>query len=455
MVGSGEKSADQKQMENEMKRWQQDILSVMEERETAFEELQTTHEELMASTEETQMINEELENTMEDLRSANEELSSLNEELQARQQQIVGQRNFSDAIIATIHEPLVVVDREMNIHRVNNAFCEYLNTPECDIAGQQFFDVIHFDVKEVKPILNGIFKDGKKIDGKNVEAYFPAGNRVMLLNAGLISGTNPPLLLIAFKDVSEKLAAFKLLEAKNRELELYNIELKAFGSAANHDLQEPLRKTVVFAKRILSEDRALSESSRYFLERTVISMQHMQKLVNDSINYMQSGQYAPKLKATDLGMLVKKSIVELEKIIQAKHVKIEMDPLPEVKVLPEQIKQVFTSLMMNAICYSKDDVPPNVRIVSDEAGAEEIDTFADLKNRYYKISITDNGQGFDDSQADRIFDPFFRLHSKDSIPGSGLGLTLCKKIMSNHNGFIKASGKVNQGCTIDLYFPVG
>ncbi|RZJ27648.1 MAG: PAS domain-containing protein, partial [Flavobacterium sp.] len=439
------------QMQKEMKRWRDDIITVTEEREVAFEELQSTHEELISRTEEMQLANEELESATESLHSTNEELRTMNEELQNRQQQIIVQRNFSDAIIATMHEPIAVIDEGFAILRVNPAFCRYVNLSENRVLGESLHDIAGLDRQEISPLLNTVFKEGIVLDGCQLEGSFAFGKRSLLLNASVIANASPKAVLIAFKDMSETMNAYRLLEAKNRELEIYNRELWMFGSAANHDLQEPLRKTLMFARRML-DDESIGNASRHFLERIISVTENMQNLVSDTIDYMQSSP-EKKFRNTDLSHVARQSYAELEDVIAARSATVTIGPLPHSLVLPSQIKHLFTSLIMNAISYGRPNVPPEVVIGVEEIKLGELPEISGSENKFCKVRIADNGQGFDKDKADRIFEPFYRLHSKDAIPGNGLGLTICKKIMINHNGFIKACGRKNGGCTIDLYFP--
>jgi two-component system CheB/CheR fusion protein len=129
--------------------------------------------------------------------------------------------------------------------------------------------------------------------------------------------------------------------------------------------------------------------------------------------------------------------------------------LPSLKVIPFQIQQLFNNLISNSIKYSREDVAPEIRIETAEVSKEEIDEIeVDPKINYVKIIIEDNGIGFDEEFAARIFDPFYRLHNTGQYAGSGLGLTLVKKIIDNHHGMIKASSKINSGTKISIYIPI-
>lgn len=444
-------------MQQEMDQWRTESFALSQERELAFEELQTTNEELLSSGEEMLAVNEELEQIGQELISKNEELNCLNHELKNRQQQLISEKNYSDSIVNTMQEPLIVIDEKYRIQNVNPTFYKFSGASEHDIIGKSLLDLGNFkwNVAEVENLLKKVVSGEQNLEDFLVKADFTKiGKRSMLLNARRVIDTLPSLVLITFNDITDKVTAHEQMATKNRELELYNAELRAFTSAASHDLQEPLRKTLMFTNMIIDDDKSISENSRYALGRIIVSIEHMQKMIRDLINYSKSNLAEPAYKNTDLGLIIRKSVDELKRMTAAKEARISIGLFPEVKAQPEQLKQLFTSLITNAIAYSREDVKPEIAIDASRAEPSEIETFGGNPSaKYIKVTISDNGQGFGESYADRIFDPFFRLHSKDKIPGSGLGLTLCKKIMYNHRGFIKATGKPNEGCTMNLYFP--
>jgi signal transduction histidine kinase len=123
--------------------------------------------------------------------------------------------------------------------------------------------------------------------------------------------------------------------------------------------------------------------------------------------------------------------------------------------MPFQIKQLFENLITNSIQYRQPNIRPCITVTSRVVGRKDIPEHFDKTNeRYYKIEITDNGIGFEQAFAEKAFQLFQRLHTKNGQPGTGIGLTICQKIVHNHNGFIHAKSQVNKGTTFEIYLPV-
>ncbi|MEP7092862.1 MAG: ATP-binding protein [Flavobacterium sp.] len=180
----------------------------------------------------------------------------------------------------------------------------------------------------------------------------------------------------------------------------------------------------------------------------------MSQLILDIINYTQIELIEKQYKKTDLNVVVKKVVQDMKDTITEKNAIIDSTNLPELDVIPYQIQQLFTNLISNAIKYSRPDIQPEIKIDVQEATATEIEEIMGNPHVFYiKIIIRDNGIGFGREYENRIFDPFYRLHSHDEYQGSGIGLTLSKKIVENHKGFITVSSTINRGTTFNLYFP--
>jgi signal transduction histidine kinase len=130
---------------------------------------------------------------------------------------------------------------------------------------------------------------------------------------------------------------------------------------------------------------------------------------------------------------------------------IDRSSLPVVRGEPFQLHQLFENLISNSVKYHKDGIPVHIRISCAEA--EVISSQVHPETRYLKISVSDNGIGFEQQYAGKIFEIFQRLHGQMSYSGTGIGLAICKKIAENHGGFIRASGHQGQGATFDVYFP--
>jgi light-regulated signal transduction histidine kinase (bacteriophytochrome) len=155
---------------------------------------------------------------------------------------------------------------------------------------------------------------------------------------------------------------------------------------------------------------------------------------------------------SDLNVLVKEVVAEMDSVILDKKAEVIVDYLPSIPANPGLIRPLFYNLISNSIKYSKKDVPPVIKIRSEIAFPDEASRKD--KNNYCRIIFEDNGIGFDQQYAEQIFGMFKRLHHKTEYDGTGIGLAICKKIVEEHNGFIAAKSKVNQGSTFIVSLPL-
>jgi light-regulated signal transduction histidine kinase (bacteriophytochrome) len=157
---------------------------------------------------------------------------------------------------------------------------------------------------------------------------------------------------------------------------------------------------------------------------------------------------------TDLNLLLENANQELAQNIEETNAIIQSDQLPDLNVIPFQIQQLFVNLIGNALKYCKPDIPPVIKIECAKLAPDHYPDFIkDKRKKYYKISVSDNGLGFEQQYAEKIFLLFNRLHQKSDYPGSGIGLSICKKIAENHNGFIIAEGNPGVGATFSVFLP--
>lgn len=456
------KNADQlriAELEKELSQLREDIKRVTEEQQIAFEELQTTNEELLSSSEELQAMNEELETSTEELQSNNQELMCTNDELLDRQDQLLSMRHYAESIVQTIREPLIIIDKDYNVKSANPAFYKYFGYAEKDTEGFSFFEIgnCQWDIPEFKDLIFKMLVQKKTIEDYRLQILCNGSDKkTLMVNARLIQNAKPDgMILLAFEDITDLLASNELLNKRNAELQLYNEQLENFTSAASHDLQEPLNKIHMLCHRIFERENALSEDGKHNLQRAMFSAKNMSQLIADLINYSRINFTEKKFKNTDFNLLVKKTLSDIRDSIEEKKAVVKVDiTANSINAIAFQIQQLLTNLILNSIKYSKESVAPEIRIETMSASSEEIINLGgNPENEYIKINVADNGIGFDKDFESRIFEPFYRLHSKGEYAGSGLGLTLVKKIVSNHNGFINASSKIGIGTTMSIYLP--
>ena len=256
-------------------------------------------------------------------------------------------------------------------------------------------------------------------------------------------------------DVTDQQRIKKELEAKNLELEQTIKELEYFNRVASHDLQEPLRKIQIFISRVTAKDMVnMSDTGKEYLFKIEASANRMRKLIDDLLLFSSTNKSEKVFGKSDLNLLLTNAKQELAQAIEEKNAVIQSAQLPVLKVIAFQIQQLFVNLIGNAIKYSRPGTSPVIIIESEVLEVENYPLFIkDTHKKYYKISFSDNGIGFEQQFSEKIFTLFSRLHQKTDYPGSGIGLSICKKIVENHDGFIIAEGKPDIGATFIVFLP--
>ncbi|WP_198673011.1 ATP-binding protein [Algoriphagus litoralis] len=291
---------------------------------------------------------------------------------------------------------------------------------------------------------------------KQIKISLPGGNFAFLTckTKRIVIGEEH-ISIITFKNISDEISIRNRLEENNTELTQTVRELDSFNHIASHDLQEPLRKIQTFVSRILSEDQSGRDSKETdYLIRIQTAADRMRKLINDLLSLTRIVKGEKVSSIVSLNQLLEESIKDLTPDLLEKKSVVSYTILPEADVIPFQIRQLFDNLISNSLKYSKSTEPLRLEIDSQKITKKEIERF-NLSNpkEYFKIAFIDNGIGFDKIYADSIFSPFKRLHDRSEYSGTGIGLSICKKVMENHKGFIYATSEVGQGACFYLIFP--
>ena len=231
-----------------------------------------------------------------------------------------------------------------------------------------------------------------------------------------------------------------------KELNRSNSHLEEFAHAASHDLKEPIRKIQFFTQHLKDQLNPLQESQLRSFSRIEKATERMGNLIDDLLLYSHVSQRPHEMEVVDLNEKIQFVLEDLELDIQEKYATIRFEDLPVIKGYRRQLQQLFQNLISNALKYSKNDVPPVIEISASQ--------LIDNGQHYHVITVKDNGIGFEQVYAEKIFQMFTRLHGKSEYSGTGVGLSIAKKVVENHNGYISAVSSPGVGTTFNVHFPV-
>lgn len=319
-------------------------------------------------------------------------------------------------------------------------------------------------------ILDDVFASGKTYEAKGARAmleqngvlgtyYFDYTYKPLFDAAGKVYGimdmaVDVTAQVLARQQIEEVVAqrtrelaeANDALQAINGELQRSNSHLEEFAHAASHDLKEPIRKIHYFTSRLQDQlELQLNKDQSFLFARITNATERMGLLIDDLLLYSHVSHKPHEKEPVDLAEQIKRVIEDLELDIQEKQASIHVGKLPVVTGYRRQMQQLFQNLLTNAIKYSKKDVPPRIEI----SGA----AVTENGRSYHLIEVSDNGIGFEQQYAERIFQMFTRLHGKAEYSGTGIGLAIVKKVLENHGGFIRVQTALNEGSVFKVYLP--
>ncbi|MCW3122191.1 MAG: chemotaxis protein, partial [Flavipsychrobacter sp.] len=341
---------------------------------------------------------------------------------------------------------------DLEIITANESFGKILDTDAKTLAGRSMRDVFpDFMIANFDKCIGVLEGDGycrfEYYDVKK-EIWFEVVIVKML--DGIVS---------TFNDITEKKHSYSelkstsdMLVTSNLQLEQSNYDLLQFASVASHDLKEPLRKIQTFGNKLKDkvEDR-LAENELNYLDKIINASNRMQTLIEDILMLAKLSNSEIIKSKVDLNDILQRIEDDLEIVLKEKNVRINIGKLPAVNAISGQIHQLFQNLILNAIKFNEND-PPTINISSgkvDEACVKELDIDT---SKYFCITVSDNGIGFDQEYSEKIFGIFQRLNGSN-YQGTGIGLAICKKIVDNHNGIILAESKLNEGAKFTILLP--
>lgn len=367
--------------------------------------------------------------------------------------------------------PLIVCTAggDFHIDFINNQFEAYTGLPVAEALGNGWHSVVHRgDLRVLLEVwrrsLGTAVGFEREIRIRTKEGKFQWN--LLRAKARLSPEGNVENWVITVIDIHTQKTLNETLEQKvaertvqlkkmNQELEASNHDLQQFASVASHDLQEPLRKIHMFSKLI--KDRhlpLLPEEANQYLEKIMQSSTRMKSIITNVLNFSRLSAEDNSFEVVDIADIVNGIKEDLEVAIRERGASIDVSSSCELQVIPGQIRQVFQNLISNSLKFSSPGIAPVITIrceyvVEKSFGAQPSDN-----GHYCRITISDNGIGFDDKFKENIFDLFHRLHSKDRYEGTGIGLAIVKKIVEKHKGIITATGGAGEGATFTLVLPL-
>ncbi|MEA2518063.1 MAG: hypothetical protein QOF49_143 [Chloroflexota bacterium] len=262
--------------------------------------------------------------------------------------------------------------------------------------------------------------------------------------------------VIVIRDVSATRSSQEQLRLVSEELGRSNRELQDFATIASHDLQEPLRKIRAFGDRLAEHSAgALDADATDYLRRMTNAASRMQTLIKDLLEYSQVAIGHESAKPVDLDLIVAEVLSDLEERIGASNGTVRVGPLPTILGSPSQMRQLFQNLIANALKFQPDGVAPQVDISAVARPDVRRSNGPVNPEPVWDISVRDNGIGFEEKHAERIFAPFQRLHGRQAYEGTGMGLAICRRIAAQHRGTIEAHGAPDAGAIFVITLPRG
>ncbi len=367
-----------------------------------------------------------------------------------------------NSILESSLDPIITINHEGMIVEFNRAAEQTFGHSREKVLGTRPSDVLFPPSlsAEHKSRIERYLESGEgSMLGRRVEVTASRANgevfyAEMAMMIGQINGA--PVLSFFVRDISARKKAEEEQARYAAELERSNRDLEQFAYVASHDLQEPLRKIRAFGDRLEVKCKdLLDETAQECVARMQNAAERMQELIEGLLTLSRVTRRAADFAQIDLGEIVAEVVSDLEAQIERVHGQVEVGKLPTIQAEPLQIRMLLQNLIANALKFHRPDEPPLVKVEAHYVlPREQRHSRRSLADEKCRITVEDNGIGFDQQYAERIFGIFQRLHPRDVYEGTGIGLAICRRIVEYHGGQISAQGTPGEGAVFEVLLPV-
>ncbi|RYZ22488.1 MAG: PAS domain-containing protein, partial [Chitinophagaceae bacterium] len=392
------------------------------------------------------------------------------------------ERNLRNTILQAPVAMCILRGADFRVEIANDRMYKLWGRQATHMLGQPIFSALP-EVRNqgLEELLQTVYHEGERVAANERPVELPRSGRIETVYVNFVyepfhdgDGSIGGVMVVAY-DVTEQVMTRQRIEEivvqrtheladandaltrSNQDLKRSNNNLEEFAYAASHDMKEPIRKIHFFADRLKSElQPQLSPQQSALFGRLEGAARRMGNLIDDLLSYSQTTRGAAEQEETDLGKRLEQVLHDLELEIEEKRASVRADRLPVIRGNGRQFQQLFQNLLSNALKYSRPDTTPVIDIRYREVPAAEVRAHLPVDSssrRYHLIEVADNGIGFEQKDADRIFNVFTRLHGNSEFRGTGVGLSIVRKVAENHGGVAWAESEPGKGATFFILLP--
>lgn len=387
---------------------------------------------------------EDIQNLVHELQVHQIELTLQNEELRRVQLELVTARDQLSDLYNFAPVGYCTLDRKGHILEANQTLALLLGVQQTKLLHRKLSAFVDSGDQDALYLhVQGVF-DNLQRQMVDIQIVKQTGERVFVRLESVIDHEDPNRMRVILSDITERKQAEKALALYAQGLEQANQALRDFSFIVSHDLQEPLRKVKSFGETLKTHySEALGVEGNDYIARMMSAAARMDSLLRGLLTYARVASKEITFIEFDLCAVAVEVLSDLEVRLMQTGGKVEIGELPEVSADPLQMRQLFQNLISNGLKYHRQGVPPLVIVTSRV-----------IEGKKVEITVTDNGIGIDRQYMNYIFEPFARVEGKADADGSGMGLTICKKIVERHNGTISVASVIDQGSTFTVTLPL-